>query len=313
MLQIRNVKKFFLTVTVLMLMPGCGLASFGEKREGDPGERQTLLHQGIDRHYVVRVSGNLKDGKVPLVLVLHGGGGNAANAESMTGFTQKAEQAGFIVVYPEGTGRLKGKFLTWNAGHCCGYAMEKRVDDVGFIDALIERLVREYPIDPKRIYATGMSNGGMMVHRLGIELSNRFAAIAPVVATMFGDEKSPGQPVSAVMINGMLDKAVPHQGGVPGGRFPDAWNGASPRPAEEQAVFWAAANDCGKSVDRDDESLYTHWQYHCPSGRGVEHYLVKDGGHAWYGGRRGSFRGDDPGTSLNNTDVIWKFFKAHSK
>ena len=115
-----------------------------------PDGRQTLSYRGIDRSYVVRLPGvpSSPDRRVPLVLVLHGGGGDAANAEAMTGFTDKARQEGFIVVYPEGTGRFERKLLTWNAGHCCGHAMQHQVDDVGFIRALIDRLLEDYPVDP---------------------------------------------------------------------------------------------------------------------------------------------------------------------
>src|SRR5688572_24879246 len=163
--------------------------------------RQTLVHDGLTRSYVVRAPKKLlkSDTPVPLVLVLHGGGGNAPNAEQMTGFTEKARREGFIVVYPEGYGRLKTALLTWNAGHCCGHAMENKVDDVGFIRSLIDEVSGRYPIDARRIYVTGMSNGGMMTHRLGIELSDRIAAIAPVAATVFGDEKKPSHPVAALM------------------------------------------------------------------------------------------------------------------
>src|SRR5688572_9343275 len=87
--------------------------------------RQSLTIGGITRSYVVRTPVNqaTETRRVPLVLVLHGGGGNAAYAERMTGFTGKARKEGFIVVYPEGTGLLQSMLLTWNAGHCCGYAM----------------------------------------------------------------------------------------------------------------------------------------------------------------------------------------------
>src|SRR5690606_38463985 len=171
------------------------------------------------RRYVVRVPARVarSNALAPLVIVLHGGGGNASNAETMTGFTRKAEREGFIVVYPEGTARGRVPLLTWNAGHCCGYAMEQRVDDVGFITALIDKLQSTHRIDPDRIYVTGMSNGGMMSHRLGIELSHRIAAIGPVVGAVFGDEGRPRAPVSAIMINGMLDESVPYDGGPPGG------------------------------------------------------------------------------------------------
>jgi polyhydroxybutyrate depolymerase len=203
---------------------------------------QTLQHDGIDRHYLIRTPAEsaLRVGSVPLVLVLHGGGGNADNAERMTGFTAKAQREGFIVVYPEGSSRFRQKLLTWNAGHCCGYAMEHKVDDVGFIRSLIQQLLEQYPIDPARVYVTGMSNGGMMTHRLGRELAGQVAAIAPVVATVFGDESRAGQPVSALMFNGMRDESVPYLGGAPSGRFNDAWDGTPAKPALDQGVYWAA-------------------------------------------------------------------------
>ena len=302
--------------TVLALLAGMsGRALAASPGRTLSGGRQTLMHDGIARSYVVRVPSGLAQhgGPVPLVLVLHGGGGNADNAERMTGFTEKAEKEGFIVVYPEGTGRFRKKHLTWNAGHCCGIAMKRRVDDVGFIGALLDKLLVDYPIDPKRVYATGMSNGGMMTHRLGIGLADRLAAIAPVVATLFGDETTPPHPVSALMINGLLDKSVPPEGGSPGGRFPSAWDGTPTKPALEQAAFWAEADGCRGDSERIDEGQYLLTQYHCPAGRAVALYLIKDNGHAWPGGQRGSRLGDKPGTALNATDLIWTFFKAHSK
>jgi polyhydroxybutyrate depolymerase len=282
---------------------------------GQDANRQNLVHDGITRSYVLRTPAKRlrPDAPVPLVLVLHGGGGNAPNAEQMTGFTEKARREGFIVAYPEGSGRLKTSLLTWNVGHCCGYAMENNVDDVGFIRALIDELSRRYPVDPRRIYVTGMSNGGMMTHRLGIELSDRVAAIAPVVATVFGDEKKPPHAVSALMINGSLDENVPPAGGAPGGRGTQAWDGTPTRPALEQGTFWASNDSCKPDATKSDTKAWTRWLYTCPTGTSVELYLVKDNGHAWPGGKPGSRRGDRPSKSLDATDVIWDFFKAHSR
>jgi len=312
----RNIGRLVFIVTAIGSLLGLAFAAVAADRESrSSGQRQTLIHNGVGRSYVVRAPGELAsdNGLVPLVLVLHGGGGNAGNAERMTGFTDKAGREGFIVAYPEGTGRRNNRFLTWNAGHCCGYAMDKRVDDVGFISALIDKLIESYPVDPKRVYATGMSNGGMMTHRLGIELSSRFAAIAPVAGTLFGDEKRPEHSVSAIMLNGMLDKSVPYHGGPPGGRFTGAWDGKPVKPALEQAAFWASADGCANSPVKDDQVAFTRWQYHCPSGRAVELYLVNDNGHAWPGGQQGSRMGDKPSSTLNGTDVIWGFFKVHAK
>ena len=286
----------------------CGIASAAAD------DRQTLAHGGIERSYVLRApSAVAPSGGWPLVLVLHGGGGNAENAETMTGFTAKAREAGFIVVYPEGTGGLRGKLLTWNAGHCCGHAMKEKVDDVGFINALIDKLAATYPVDSRRIYATGMSNGGMMTHRLGIELSGRLAAIAPVVATLFGDEKMPAHPLPALMINGALDHNVPNAGGTGGGRGARAWDGVPARPMLDQAAFWARADGCSEPPRQSDSAAATQWRYSCPASKAVELYWVKDNGHAWPGGQPGSRRGDKPSTALNATDLIWDFFKAHPR
>ncbi len=301
-----------------VLAAATGLACSAVAADADgraSAPRQTLIHDGIERSYVLRVPAGAAGGnaRVALVVVLHGGGGNADNAEQMTGFTDKSRSEGFIVVYPEGSGRRKDRLLTWNAGHCCGYAMERRIDDVGFIGALVDRLIAAYPIDPARVYATGMSNGAMMAHRLGIERSGKFAAIAPVVGTLFGDEKKPPHPVSALMINGLLDKSVPDRGGPPGGRFTGAWDGTPTRPALDQAAFWAEVDGCSGVPAKDAPAAFTRWQYQCPANRAVELYLVNDNGHAWPGGHRGSWMGDRPASSPDATDVIWNFFKAHPK
>ena len=275
-------------------------------------DRQTIQVGDTTRTYVVRTPKTLQaNSRVPLVFVLHGGGGNAANAEKMTGFTEKAREKNFIVAYPEGSGRLRRGLLTWNAGHCCGYAIENKVDDVAFISALIDELIKRHSIDDKRIYVTGMSNGGMMSHRLGIELSHRIAAIAPVVGTVFGDERKPAQPVAALMINGLLDENVPFAGGAGAGRGKDAWDGAPAKPALDQGAFWAKANGCTTEPTKQEIGQQIQYRYKCPAGRDVELIALKDNGHAWPGGEKGSRRGDKPSESLNATDVIWEFFKAH--
>lgn len=276
---------------------------------------QSLRHDGRERTYVVRVPATAiqRDTPVSLVIVLHGGGGNARNAETMTGFTGKATAEGFIVAYPNGTGRRRDALLTWNARHCCGYAMERRVDDVGFIDTLIGDLLRRYPIDPRRVYVTGMSNGAMMTHRVGITLSARVAAIAPVVGAVFGDEPRPAGQVSAIMINGMLDDMVPYRGGGSGGRFAQAWDGTPTRAAEEQARFWAGANGCSVRADSVDHGGYLVIRHACPGTLGVALFAVKDNGHAWPGGQKGSRAGDTPSAALDATHIIWEFFESHPR
>jgi polyhydroxybutyrate depolymerase len=285
-------------------------------RGADADARHTLRHQGQERHYLLRLPEGVRalpGARLPLVLVLHGGGGNAENAEATTGFTALAQREGFVVAYPEGTGTRAGRLLAWNARHCCGQAMQRGVDDVGFIRALIDHLVAELAVDPRRVYVTGLSNGGMMTHRLGIALADRLAAVAPVIATLFGDEPTPAQPLPALMINGRLDTQVPPAGGPPGGRFASAWDGTPTLPALAQADFWARANGCGPQPQPQPQlqGQVSRWRYACPAGQEVELLMVADNGHAWPGGQPGSRRGDTPGRALDASAVIWEFFRTH--
>lgn len=299
-------------------LSGCGRRASAATLDeaGSPQDgRHTLTHGGARRRYVLRSPSRAAGdtSRLPVVLMLHGGGGNAANAEQMSGLTALGQRERFIVVYPEGSSRFRAALLTWNAGHCCGYAMERRVDDVGFINALLDTLIVRHHADPARIYVTGMSNGAMMSHRLGIALAPRIAAIAPVVGALFGDETPPRAPVSAFIINGALDRSVPVDGGVPGGPFANAWDGTHPAPAVQQGEFWARANGCESGPDVRNEGAITIRRYRCPAGLGVEMRIVQDGGHSWPGGRPGSRRGDVPSTSMQASEAMWAFFKAHPR
>jgi polyhydroxybutyrate depolymerase len=303
-----------LSIAALLLLSARAQAASAQRRQ-QSADVHTIVVAGQPRTYLLRVPTAVAQHaqRVPLVIVLHGGGGNGAITERMTSFTTKSNAEGFIVVYPNGSGRLQTGLLTWNAGHCCGYAMEHHVDDVGFISALIDTLIGSYPVDPKRVFVTGMSNGGMMSHQLGVALPNKIAAIAPVVGALFGDERRPAESVSALMFNGMRDEHVPVKGGPPGGRFVGAWDGTPMRPALEQGAFWAAADGCRATPTSRDHGAYVVWQHDCPNGRAVELYLMKESGHAWPGGTAGSAMGDAPSVAVDATDVIWRFFRTHGK
>ena len=276
--------------------------------------RQSITVAGVRRTFVLRTprapadSGALR----PAVIVLHGGGGNAENAEMMTGFSRLVDREGVVVAYPDGSGRARTRLLTWNAGECCGFAMDERVDDVAFIAALIDTLVRGHRVDPRRVYVTGMSNGAMMTHVLARELGTRIAAIAPVVGTIFGVESPAPVPVPALIFNGMRDKNVPYDGGPSRGIGRNAWNSPA-QPARRQGEFWARANGCDDAPARDSSGTVVRFVWRCPAGRDVELYAITDGGHAWPGGRAGSRVGDTPATEVDATALMWAFFKAHAR
>ncbi|MCP9915872.1 alpha/beta hydrolase family esterase [Cyanobium sp. ATX 6F1] len=127
-------------------------------------------------YYLHRPPGLPKNKSAALVLVFHGGGGTALQIERHSGFSELADREGFLVAYPEGVGR------SWNDGRdAAGIAAQRdRVDDLGFMAALVDDVARVHPLDPKRVYAAGISNGGIFSHALGARLSTRIAAIAPV-------------------------------------------------------------------------------------------------------------------------------------
>lgn len=276
-------------------------------------ERIELSHDGVQRSYLVQAPSAARQ-MLPLVMVLHGGGGNADNAVRMTGFDKKARAEGFIAIFPEGSSRF-GQFKTWNAGHCCAYSAWKDIDDIGFLGAVMDDAAKRFSIDPNRIFVTGMSNGAMMAHRLGREMSGRIAAIAPVVGTLFGDEVTPRHAVAALIINGTLDKNVPMAGGV--GLDENRKIPVKDRPfapTSSQLTFWAKTNGCAGEPHKSHSVNVTETNYQsCKNGADVRMLEVHDNGHAWPGGNKGGPRGDAPSESINATDIIWSFFASHPK
>jgi polyhydroxybutyrate depolymerase len=145
-----------------------------------PGDYTRPLMMGEQkRSYLVHVPKGYDPKKpAPVVLALHGAAMNGLMMVWFSGRNKKSDEAGFIVVYPSGTGT--GPFLTWNAGGFRGKMAEGKANDVAFIGKLLDDLATVVKVDEKRVYACGMSNGGMMCYRLAAELSDRIAAIAPV-------------------------------------------------------------------------------------------------------------------------------------
>lgn len=255
----------------------------------------------------------------PMVILLHGGGGNAGNAVNMTQFDVIAEREHLVAVYPDGTGRTR--LLTWNAGHCCAYARENNIDDVGFISAIIDKLTASHRADPRRVYVTGMSNGAMMTHVIGRKLSSRVAAIAPVVGAVFGDEPPPAEPVPAIIFVGANDRTVPAAGGAIAGNRDDSPIGKLRRqpadrdvaPARAAADYWAKADGCaGPATSHPANAILVLWK-DCRDGMEVAFYTVADNGHAWPGGRAGRPEADQPTQAFSASETMWAFFKRHSR
>ncbi len=243
-----------------------------------------------------------------LVIAMHGGLGTAYNMEEMSMLSEKADEANFIVVYPEGT---KGGFLnrrTWNAGWCCGDASSSNADDVGFINALIDTIISQYTIDTGRIYATGMSNGGFMSFRLACELSHRIAAIAPVSASMSMIECEPIRAVPIINFHSYLDTNVPYLGGV-GSGFSNHHNS----PQDSVMNAWANMDTCSifnDTILHNEQFTNIQWNT-CSCETEIQYYITQDGGHSWPGGVQ-TITGDPPSEFLNANDLMWSFFQQYS-
>ena len=285
-----------------------------------PGDTtRRLVHDGRERSYVVHVPPGYDPAQpVPLVLVFHGGGGNAENVQRMTGFNATADAEGFIVAYPNGSGRLKEKLLTWNGGTCCGfdklttggYAVEQDIDDVGFVKAVIEDLDAVANVDRRRIYATGMSNGAIMSYRLACELSDVIAAIGPVAATQNVERCEPERPVPVIHFHGDSDQHAPYDGGAGS----QSLAGVDFASVEETISFWVKHNGCASEPQVETSGPIAHTAYTaCEQDADVELYTILGGLHAWPGGQPGWRRGDAPTPALSATDRMWAFFEAHPR
>ncbi len=277
---------------------------------------------GIARTYRLYVPPSYNNAKVvPLLVLLHGGGTDGRNMVRFTGFNRIADDEGMIVVMPDGVDRH------WNDGReQTGYrAHDQKVDDVGFISALIELLSKEFKIDNRRVYVAGISNGGMMSYRLGLELADKIAAIAPVVASVpepVSKKKWDGRPVPAVIINGTEDPLV-------------SWDGGEVRILRRTAGrvlsvpdavrFWTEHNHCVAKPrvtilpdnDPGDGMQVIKTEYIAESsGADVTFYAVEGGGHTWHGPR--PFVQYLPPSRIGRackdfdaTEAIWEFFVKH--
>jgi polyhydroxybutyrate depolymerase len=269
------------------------------------------------RTYLVHVPpGHDGSRPVPVVLVFHGGASNAEQMVRFSGLNEKADKAGFIAIYPNGTGRLE-KVLTWNSGNCCGYAMQNKVDDVAFTRALLDDLAKVVKVDDKRVYATGMSNGAIMAYRLASELSDRIAAIAPVSGPMGTEACKPKRPVPVMHFHGTEDQFAPFKGG----KGEKSVSGTDFYSVDHSIQAWVKANGCKEKEgsatvelpDKAKDGTTITIKTYGPGKAGAEVVLVmiEGGGHTWPGREPGlKVLGKSTKNILAN-DLMWEFFEKH--
>jgi polyhydroxybutyrate depolymerase len=233
-----------------------------------------------------------------------------------------ADREAFLAVYPNGTGRFDKRLLTWNAGSCCGYAAMKNVDDVGFVRALIDRLTQAVPIDRRRIYATGLSNGAMMSHRLAAEAGDLIAAVAPVAGGMVVPAIKSTRAVPVMHIHSIDDPRALYAGGL-GPPFPLTHSRVFHPNIDQVISRWASHNGCSveptlteRRAERDGrgQSATRYVYSHCRDGTEVALWKLTGAGHVWPAGKQNVLeRILGPSTEIIDANQeMWNFFQRFS-
>lgn len=280
-------------------------------------QTRTLTIGGTTRSYILFLpdSRTAVQG-LPLVVAMHGGMGTAEQMMGFSRFNAVAAREYFAVAYPQGVTRR------WNDGRIFRGRSETDADDVGFIRALVADVAQNVTlIDRRRIFATGISNGGFMSFRLGCEAADVFVAIAPVTATMGADlaaRCNPAAPVAVLVINGTADPLVPYQGGHVRGPF-GSLRGAI-WSTDQSVAFWTRHNRCAEQPvvtawpDRDpsDSSRLIESDFRACAGGRVRLLRIEGGGHTWPG--RAQYLPvaliGPTNRDFDATEAIWNFFKA---
>jgi len=314
----------FAITCLLLLLPlsGCGRQRTTESPTASESSsaslswsgQKSIASGGLERIYLVHVPSSYRKGTpTPLVIAFHGGGGDGEGMERLTHINDVSDSAGFIAVYPDGIER------NWNDGRP---EINPGVDDVGFVRDLLKQLESDYSIDAKRVYATGISNGGFMSYRLALDLDGTFAAVAPVGALMteqlYG-KPPPASPVSVLVVMGKDDPFVPWSGG-------DVTAGLRKRgtvvSTEATVEYWLKADGCAATaaiseLPDSDPSDGTRARVELygggREGTAVELIAVEGGGHTWPGGLQylGERTIGKTSRDFDASEVIWDFFKQH--
>ena len=266
-------------------------------------ERCTFTHNNIERYYLIYVPANIdQSSEIPLLFSLHGYGSSAIRNIEYTNFRSIANTHGFITIFPQGapfTSQLGSSSSHWNSG---GWTSGSNVDDVDFIDIIIDQSFTKYNIDQSRIYSTGMSNGGFMSYHLACSLSSKIAAIASVTGSMTFetyDECNPSHPTPVLQIHGSMDSTVPYSGNVTLGMksIPDSMD------------YWATYNSCDAEpiiaiTDFFDEGYSIQYDYYenCLNNVSVELVLHSSMRHTWP---------NADSLSLPASQSIWNFLSQY--
>lgn len=277
-------------------------------KSGNPGNRTlSLQSSGLNRVSVLHVPASYDPTEgTPLVLNFHGFTSDGWQQQILTRMDATSEARGFIVAYPSGIA------ASWNAGQCCGTAWLDAVDDIQLVKDLIAKVSEEYCIDPKRIYATGMSNGGFIAHRIGCELADTIAAIAPVAGVLgvAPGACNPSRPMPVLHFHGTSDPLVPYGGGYPVLKL-DMAGTLNFRSVKDTVQTWRNLNGCigePEILYAKADAICERWS-DCSPGAEVTLCTIDRGGHTWPGGV--PIPMGKTSSSISATETMADFFEVH--
>ena len=293
-------KKVLLQITLLLLVSNL---SFGQTNVYD-----SIYVGGRWRTYLTHLpTGYNASTNYPLVLAFHGGSPlGYQSIQFQSGLSQKADTSNFIVVYPEGV-KVAGN-RTWNAGGCCAPATTLNIDDVGFVNSLLNNLFSTRPIDTTRVYATGFSNGSLLCYRLANQLTHRFAAIAPLAGDLMYYPWNPSRAIPIISFHSYLDLNVKYFGGVTVGS-----TGTYFPPQDSMFNIFSSNYNCTilKDTLYHNVSQYDHFKYsNCSCNSIIEQYVSYDGEHSWPGGQ--ATGGVTVSNQFSATYLMWQFFQNYT-
>jgi polyhydroxybutyrate depolymerase len=245
---------------------------------------RTILQVGTLRRVITVVDVKVRATSLaPALILLHGASATSTRMESQTGMTALAQRDGFVVAYGDGTttGRPVGG-EAWNAGACCSAAVTNNIDDIGYLNAVIDNLIAKHHVDPHRIYLAGFSNGGMMTYRAACQIGNRLAGIAVVSGALNYANCAAPKALPLLIIHGLDDPTVPYDGGPPNpitaGKL-GTWINAS---VAQSAGYWAKRDGCTSRTTEEETAILTDDVYSgCTTGTKLSIVTVLAGTHHW--------------------------------
>lgn len=262
-----------------------------------------------DRWYEIELPAQPRG--APLILALHGGGGDPGQFATSSGFARAATRKGFAVAFPAGSGRRGERLLTWNGGYCCGFAARKGVDDIDFLKRVIADAASRFGVDGDGVYLTGMSNGSIMSETFAARNPGLVRAVAGVAGTMDTSRTAVQGQVPALIIHGTADAMVPYAGGQGDTSLTRTDFASVPSVVRVFLAPWGKVTESSRQIDaRNDGTSVTITDFTTDGAVVLRLITVTGGAHHWPGGRKSRLTEGKTQEIDANTEIL-RFFAMH--